>query len=111
MAWVHQVLCGFKSCLYLFAWRRGHQKRGATHGSCAGAAVLIFDAARVPDSVHQEAMWPNCGAGPRGSMHVLEAARERVAGPAGPTRVPRGFLADPSRIHFTLRGSHTPFGF
>ena len=68
----------------LFAWRRGHQKRGATRalrvprGCRAGAAVLIpFDAARVPDSVHQEAMWPNCVAGPRGSTRVLEEARQR----------------------------------
>ena len=55
----------------LFAWRRGYQKRGP-RGPCAGTAVLIpFDAARVPDSVHQEAMWPNCvarvHAGPRAS--------------------------------------------
>ena len=62
--------------VFLFAWRPGHQK----FGLCAGSAVLIpFDAARIPDSVHQKAMWPElCGAGPRGSMHVLEEARERV---------------------------------
>ena len=33
MAWVHagpaQVLCGFKRQCILFAWRRGHQRRGA----------------------------------------------------------------------------------
>ena len=71
MAWVHagpaQVLCEFKSSIYCLRGG-GHQKRGP----CAGSAVLIpFDAVRVPDSVHQEAMWPNCvapvHAGPRTS--------------------------------------------
>ena len=64
MAWVHagpaQVLCGFKSSIYCLHGGEAIRSAGP-RGSCAGAAVLIpFDAARVPDSVHQEAMWPNC---------------------------------------------------
>ena len=63
---------GFKSSIYCL--RGGEAIRSAgPRGLCAGAAVLIpFDAARVLDSVHQEAMWPNCVArvhagGPRAS--------------------------------------------
>ena len=72
-----QVLCGFKSSIYCLHGGEAIRSAGP-RGPCAGAAVLIpFDAARVPDSVHQEAMWPNCVAGPRGSTRVLEEARER----------------------------------
>ena len=67
-------------------------------GPCAGAAVLIpFDAARVPDSVHQEAMWPNCvarvHAGPRTSW------KKRKRGHVVAWRGPRGstqLFASPS---------------
>ena len=45
--------------------------RGGEAIRSAGPVLILFDAARVPDSVHQKAMWPNCvarvHAGPRAS--------------------------------------------
>ena len=51
-----------------------------------------------------------CGA-TRGHAGPARVPRVPRGSHAGPTRVPRGSLAGFSRVHFTLRGPHAPFGF
>ena len=67
----------------LFAWRRGHHRRGATRvlrscrGSHAGHAALAALAALAASRVHS--IRKRCGSIVwRGSTRVLEEARERV---------------------------------
>ena len=88
--------------------------------------LISCDAGRILDSVHQNAMWIIVWRGstlvharPRrsdqaimrpGATRVLRGSCRSHAGPRE-SRVPRGSLAGPSRVHFTLRGPRAPFGF
>ena len=116
-----QVLCGFKRQCTLFAWRRGHQRRGPC-GPCAGPAVprtshaaLAALRGSIPSGSDGPIVWRGSTGhhdtrGHAGPVRVSRVPRVH-AGPAGPTRVPCGSLAGPARVHFTLRGSRAPFGF
>ena len=70
IAFLRRSFAGSKRQCILFAWRRGHQRRGAMR-ACAGPAVpRTFHAALAAPRgsiFHQEAMTQLCGAGPCGS--------------------------------------------